>query len=160
ERHDHLLIYPLASEGGEMSPNVIVLGPVPNQLILPALRWQVGFQGKRRWFLVGSDYVFPVVTNAVVRDAAKAMGCEVVGEEHLLLGTGDVAHVVAKIAQVKPDLIVNTINGDTNIAFFRALRRAGIASTAVPSLTMGISMEELSVLGPREMAGDYVAANY
>ena len=160
ERHDHLLVYPLGSEGGEMSPNVVVLGPNPNQLILPALRWQLGFQGKRRWFLVGSDYVFPVVTNAVVRDAAKEMRCEVVGEEYLVLGSADVGDVVAKIAQVKPDLIVNTINGDTNVAFFRALRRAGVTSRDVPTLSVGISAEEVSVLGPRETAGDYVAANY
>lgn len=160
ERHDHLLVYPLASEGGEQSANVVTLGPVPNQLILPALRWLVGFEGKRRWFLVGSDYVFPVVTNAVVRDAAKALGCEIVGEEYLVLGSPDVADVVAKITQAKPDLIINTINGDTNVAFFRALRQAGVAPPDVPTLTMGLSVEELSVLGPRATAGNYVAANY
>ncbi len=160
ERHDHLLIYPIGYEGAEQSPNVVYLGAVPNQRILPALRWQVGFEGKRRWFLVGSDYVFPAVANAVIRDEAKALGCAVVGEEYLLLGSTDVAGVVAKIKKARPDLIVNTINGDTNVAFFRALRRAGITPREVPALSISISAEELNALGPGATAGDYVTASY
>jgi urea transport system substrate-binding protein len=160
ERHDHLLVYPVQYEGMEQSPNVVYLGPVPNQQILPALRWLVGFEGKRRWFLVGSDYVFPAAANAVVRDEAKARGCEVVGEEYLLLGSSDVDGVVKRIAAARPDLIVNTINGDTNVAFFRALRRAGIVSKTVPTLSFSISEEELGALGPRDIAGEYVAGSY
>src|SRR5205823_14946482 len=93
ERHGHLLFYPVQYEGVEQSPNVVYLGPVPNQQILPALRWLVGFQGKRRWFLVGSDYVFPRTANAIIRDEARAHGCEVVGEAYLPLATNDVAGV-------------------------------------------------------------------
>src|SRR5947207_5225253 len=76
-----------AATGSGAAPNVIYLGPVPNQQILPALRWIVGFEGKKRWFLVGSDYVFPVLANAVIRDEAKARSCTIVGEEYLLLGS-------------------------------------------------------------------------
>jgi urea transport system substrate-binding protein len=153
-------MYPVQYEGMEQSPNVIYLGLVPNQQILPAMRWVVGFEGKRRWFLVGSDYVFPATANAVIRDEAKARGCEIVGEEYLLLGSTDVARVVRKIVEAKPDLIVNTINGDTNVAFFRALRRAGVTATATPTLSFSVSEEELSAIGPRDTVGDYVAANY
>ena len=160
ERNDHLLYYPVQYEGLEQSPNVVCLGPVPNQQITPALRWVVGFEAKRRWFLVGSDYVFPAVANAVIRDEAKAVGCEVVGEEYQLLGSTDVDGMVRKIVAAKPDLIVNTINGDTNVAFFRALRRAGVKSKDVPVLSFSISEEELSNLGARFTEGDYVAANY
>jgi urea transport system substrate-binding protein len=160
ERHNHLLFYPVQYEGAEQSPNVVYGGPVPNQQILPALRWLVGFEGRRRWFLVGSDYVFPVTANAIVKDEAKAHGCEVVGEEYLPLGATDVAAVVKKIREAKPDLIVNTINGDTNVAFFRALRRAGVTAQAAPALSSSISEGELGALEPGEVAGDYVAASY
>jgi urea transport system substrate-binding protein len=160
ERHDHLLVYPVQYEGVEQSPAVAYLGLAPNQQILPALRWLVGFEGKRRWFLVGSDYVFPHTAHAVIKDEAKARGCEIVGEEFLPLGGTDVAAVVRKIADSKPDLIVNTINGDTNVAFFRALRRAGVTSKSAPALSLSISEEELGALGPGDTAGDYVAANY
>jgi urea transport system substrate-binding protein len=160
EKHNHLLFYPVQYEGMEQSPNVIYLGPVPNQQILPALRWIVGFEGKKRWFLVGSDYVFPVTANAVIRDEAKARGCDIVGEEYFILGSTDTASVVKKIAKAKPDLIVNTINGDTNVAFFRALRQAGITAKQIPTMSFSISVQELNVLGPRSITGDYLAATY
>jgi urea transport system substrate-binding protein len=160
ERHKHLLVYPVQYEGVEESPNVVYLGPVPNQQILPALRWLVGFQGKRRWFLVGSDYVFPRTANAIIRDEARSNGCEVMGEAYLPLAGDDVAGVVGQIVKAGPDLIVNTINGDSNLAFFRSLRRAGILSNKLPTVSFSISEEELNGLSVRDSSGDYVAANY
>jgi urea transport system substrate-binding protein len=159
ERHRHLLFYPVQYEGVEQSPHVVYLGPAPNQQILPALRWLVGFENRRRWFLVGSDYVFPVTANALIRAEAQQRGCAVVGEAYLLLGCTDVGAVVEQVKKARPDLIVNSINGDTNVAFFRALRRA-VTAAAVPTLSTSLSEEELSALGPQAVAGDYVAANY
>jgi urea transport system substrate-binding protein len=71
-----------------------------------------------------------------------------------------VSAVVEEIRKARPDLIVNSINGDTNVAFFRALRRAGVTANATPALSLSVSEEELSALGPAATAGDYVAANY
>jgi urea transport system substrate-binding protein len=159
ERHNHLLFYPVQYEGLEQSPNVIYLGLVPNQQILPALRWLVGFENKRRWFLVGSDYIFPVAANAIIRDEAKR-GNEIVGEEYFLLGSTEVGSVVRKIVEAKPDLIVNTINGDTNVAFFRELRRAGVKSSDTPTISFSITDAELSAVRPRDVGGDYAAASY
>jgi urea transport system substrate-binding protein len=68
--------------------------------------------------------------------------------------------VVQQIKATKPDLIVNTINGDTNVAFFRALRRAQISAREVPTISFSISEEELGALGSADTAGDYVAASY
>jgi urea transport system substrate-binding protein len=160
QRHNHLLVYPVQYEGAEQSPNVVYLGPVPNQQILPALRWLVGFEGKKRWFLVGSEYVFPVTANAVIHAEAKARGNTVLGEAYLPLGSTDVAGVVEQIAKAQPDLIVNTINGDTNVAFFRALRHAKSGARDLPALSLSLSEQELSALGPTVTVGDYVAANY
>jgi urea transport system substrate-binding protein len=133
---------------------------VPNQQILPALRFLVGFQGKRRWFLVGSDYVFPHTANAVIRDEAKTHDATILGEEYLKLGTGEVAGVLALIEQANPDLIVNTINGDTNVAFFRALRGSGRKSARTPVLSFSLAATELIAIGPRNSVGDFVAASY
>jgi urea transport system substrate-binding protein len=160
EKHDSLLLYPVQYEGMEQSPNVVYLGPVPNQQILPALRWIVGFEGKKRWFIVGSDYVFPRAAGEVIRDEAKAQDCAILGERYLPLGDHEVADVVREIVAARPDLIINTINGDTNTAFFRALRRMGVTAKQTPTLSFSIFEEELAALGPRECAGDYVAANY
>jgi urea transport system substrate-binding protein len=144
----------------EQSPNIVYCGPVPNQHILPALRWLVGFEGRKRWFLVGSDYVFPAIANSIIRDEAKQRGCTVVGESYVTLGSLDVEGLVKAIAKERPDVIVNTINGDTNVAFFRALRHAGIHAKDVPTLSFSISEDELDQLGRDAIAGNYVAANY
>jgi urea transport system substrate-binding protein len=160
EKHDHLLLYPVQYEGIEQSPNIIYLGPVPNQQIIPALRWLVGFEGKRRWILVGSDYVFPRAANAVIRDEAKARGDEIAGEEYIPLGSNEVGPIVDRIVKLKPDLIVNTINGDANVSFFRALRRAGIKTKEVPTVSFSMSAAELSILSDEDVVGDYMANSY
>lgn len=160
EKHQHLLFYPVQYEGLEQSPHIVYTGAAPNQQILPGLKWSCTFLGKKRLFLVGSDYVFPRAAGAIIKDQARELGAEVVGEEYLLLGSGDVSGIIQKIKAAQPDLILNSINGDTNTAFFRALRMAGVSAEAVPTLSFSVGDEELSSLNPRDVAGDYAAWNY
>jgi urea transport system substrate-binding protein len=160
EKHDHLLFYPVQYEGLEQSPNIVYTGAAPNQQIIPAITWCCSFLRKKRLFLVGSDYVFPRAANAIIRDQARSLGATIVGEEYLLLGSTEAQPIVKKIAASKPDVIINTINGDSNLVFFRALRKAGIVPAQVPTISFSIAEEELSSLRRREIAGDYAAWNY
>jgi urea transport system substrate-binding protein len=160
ERHNHLLIYPVQYEGIERSPNVVYLGAVPNQQILPALDWLFGFRRKRRFFMVGTDYVFPRTANAVMRDELAQLGAEVVGEEYLPLGNYDVQPIVDQILATQPDAILNSINGDSNVPFFNRLRAAGLTSHHVSTVSFSIGEHELRRLDPAKMVGDYVATNY
>jgi urea transport system substrate-binding protein len=159
EAHDHLLFYPVQYEGVEQSPNIIYLGATPNQQLLPALQWAIRNR-LARVFLVGSDYVFPHIANEILKDQARQWRGEIVGEEYLLLGSIDVDDIVRKISDAKPDVILNTINGlDSNVAFFTALRKAGIESARTPTISFSMSEIELS-FGAEAMADDYVAWNY
>jgi urea transport system substrate-binding protein len=160
EKHDHLLFYPVSYEGMEQSKNVIYGGSVPNQQILPALQWCHGFQNKKRWFLVGLDSVYSRAVQAVIRDEAQRLGTQVVGEEFLPPGSTEVAPVVARIVAARPDLIINTVSGDTNVALFRALRRAGLRGERTPTLSFRLSEDELSGLAPGEVVGHFAAGNY
>ena len=160
ERHNGLLMYPVQYEGLEESPNVVYLGAVPNQQITPALAWLFAFKQKRKFFLVGSDYVFPRAANAIIRDEIKKLGGEIVGEEYLPLGSFDVQPVVDKIAAAKPDAILNTINGDTNVPFFARLRAAKLTPDVVSTISFSVGEHELRRLDPTTMAGDYAAWNY
>ena len=160
ERHDNLLMYPVQYEGLEQSPNVVYLGATPNQQIVPALNWIFAFGRKRKFFLVGSDYVFPRAANAIIRDELDELGAEVVGEEYLPLGSYDVQAVVDKIVAAEPDVILNTINGDTNLPFFKRLRAAGVTPEVTPTISFSIGEQEIRNLNPEEMAGDYAAWNY
>lgn len=161
EAHHHLLFYPLQYEGMESSPYIVYTGAAPNQQIVPAVKWSMDRLGKRV-FLVGSDYIFPRMANVIIKDIVSALRGEVVGEEYLLLGTDDVGPVVETIKKARPDVILNTINGSTNVAFFTALRAAGITPTAIPTMSFSIAEQELANMGAGvgEMAGDYAAWNY
>jgi urea transport system substrate-binding protein len=155
-----LLFYPVQYEGLEESPNIIYLGAAPNQQIIPAVKWAFDNLQSRRFYLVGSDYVFPRAANAVIGDQVKALGAQVVGEDYIPLGKTDVQAIVARIVAVRPDVILNTINGDTNLAFFRALRAAGISPAAIPTLSFSIGESELPSLNPSACVGDYAVWNY
>lgn len=160
EEHDHLLVYPLQYEGLETSPCIMYLGAAPNQQILPALQWATANGFKKRFFLVGSDYVFPRAANAIIKDRMKREGHDIVGEEYVVLGSQKFDTIVSAIAKVKPDMILNTINGDSNVGFFRALREAGIQSSEIPTLSFSIDEEGLRSLNAAKLAGDYAAWTY
>lgn len=159
EKNNHLLFYPLQYEGLEQSPNIVYTGAAPNQQIIPTVKWAFDNLGKK-FFLVGSDYVFPRTANAIIQDQVKAMGGEIVGEEYILLGSKDVAGIVDQIVQAKPDVILNTINGDTNVAFFRQLRQEGITPDKIPTISFSIAEDELRSFEIPQMVGDYAAWNY
>ena len=160
EEHNHLLIYPLQYEGVEVSPNIIYMGAAPNQQIIPALDWATTVLKKRRFFLVGSDYVFPRTANAIIRDHLTSHGAEIVGEEYLPLGSQDVSAAVDAIVLAKPDMILNTINGDSNTAFFRTLRAKNITPADIPCLSFSVAEQELRSLNIAEVQGDYAAWTY
>ncbi|MGA2409554.1 MAG: transporter substrate-binding protein [Candidatus Binataceae bacterium] len=157
EHYDNLLIYPVQYEGLESSPNVFYLGAAPNQQIIPAIRWAFGFLNCKRLFLVGSDYIFPRVATEIVRDQVKRMGGTIAGECYIPSGGVEMAPLVAAITASKPDLIVNTINGDSNISFFRSLRSSGLTPDLVPVISFSIGENELRSL---DIAGNYAAWNY
>ena len=146
ERNDSLLVYPVQYEGLESSPNIFYLGAAPNQQIIPAIRWAFGFLNCKRLFLVGSDYIFPRVANEIVRDQVKRMGGTIAGESYIPSGGVEMASLVAEIAASKPDLIVNTINGDSYISFFRSLRTHGLTPDRIPVLSFSIGENELRSL--------------
>lgn len=161
EKYRHLLFYPLQYEGLEDSPYIVYLGAAPNQQILPALKWSIDNIGKR-FYLVGSDYVFPHTANEIIKDQMKVLGGEVMKEDYVLLGASKAAvlPIVRDIARLKPDMILNTINGDTNAAFFEALREAGITPEKIPVMSFSIAEGELATMKSDVMAGNYAAWNY
>jgi urea transport system substrate-binding protein len=159
EKHNHLLVYPVQYEGLEQSPNIVYTGAAPNQQIIPAVKWAFD-KGWKKPFLVASDYVFPRAANEIIKAQVAALRGKVTGEEYILLGSSDVNSVVEHIIAARPNVIFNTINGDTNVAFFNALRAAGITPDKVPTISFSIAEDELRSTNPQTMAGDYAVWNY
>ena len=159
EKADHLLFYPVQYEGLEQSPNIIYTGAAPNQQIIPAVKWSFDHLGKK-FFLIGSDYVFPRTANAIIKAQVNALGGEIVGEHYLSLGTTNVSEAIQSILQTQPSVILNTINGDSNQAFFQSLRAAGVSADSIPTMSFSMAEDELRTLGPGNMEGDYAVWNY
>ena len=144
EKHRHLMFYPVQYEGLEQSPHLIYTGAAPNQQILPGARWAMETFG-RRVYLVGSDYVFPRAANHLIRDLVAASEGRILAERYRPLGSQDFAAIGGEIARLAPDVILNTINGDSNLAFFRMLGEKGLQD--IPVLSFSVAEPELQAWG-------------
>ena len=154
-----LLWYPVQYEGMEASPNIMYMGAAPNQQAVPAVEFCASTFGKNM-FLVGSDYVFPRTANKIIKAQLANIGGSVAGEEYTPMGHTDFATIVSKIQAAKPDCIINTLNGDSNVAFFKQLTDAGITASVVPVMSFSIAEEEVGGVGIENLEGHYVAWNY
>ena len=135
EKHEHLLLYPVQYEGMEQSAHILYTGAAPNQQIVPGTRWATRKFGARV-YLIGTDYVFPRTANIIIGDLINASEGKILGERYLPLGGTDVAEIIQDIARKKPDVVLNTLNGDSNAAFFAALVKAGLSDLPLVSFSV------------------------
>jgi urea transport system substrate-binding protein len=154
-----LLFYPVQYEGLEASPNIFYTGATTNQQIVPGLDY-LKQKGVKSLFLVGSDYVFPRTANKEIKAYAKANGIEVKGEEYAPLGYTDFATIVNKVRSAGASAVFNTLNGDSNVAFFKEYRNAGLTPASMPVLSVSIAEEEINGIGVDNLVGQLTAWNY
>jgi urea transport system substrate-binding protein len=121
EKRNSILLYPVQYEGLEESPNVIYLGAAPNQQLLPALKWGIDNFGKKI-YVVGSDYIYPKASLQIIEDILPSLDAELIGSKLIKLSDFDVGYIVEDIAQKKPDVIINLLNGNVNEKFFTLLK--------------------------------------
>jgi urea transport system substrate-binding protein len=151
ESRDHLLSYPIQYEGEECSKNIFYAGVTPNQQAEPAVNWLLENRGKQ-FFLIGSDYVYPRTANRIIKAQLAALGGDVLGEFYVPLGDKNIQPAINKISQVMPNggVIINTINGDSNVAFFEAADEAGITyDEGYTIMSFSVSEEEVFAIGAK-----------
>jgi urea transport system substrate-binding protein len=159
QRTRGLLWYPVQFEGNECSPNIIYTGAQPNQQILPALRWAQA-KGYKKYFLIGSDYVFPRTANLILKKHIGKAGHVVSGEDYVPLGGTDFSAVIAKVKAAKPEIVFSTLNGDSNVAFFKQLAAAGLTAAKLPVMSFSIAEQEAQAMGPALVNGSFAVWNY
>lgn len=161
EEKKHMLWYPVQYEGQECSQNIFYTGAAPNQQIEPSVDWLLQNKGKE-FFLVGSDYVFPRTANTIIKAQLAAKGGKTVGEDYLPLGNTEVTAIITKIKAALPNggVIYNTLNGDSNVAFFKQLKGAGLGPDKYPTMSVSIAEEEVKAIGSEYLKGHYAAWNY
>ncbi len=161
ERRNGLLWYCSMYEGFEFSPNVIYTGAAPNQNSLQLAAWLLR-EGRKRWHLIGSDYIYPRESNRIMRDVVEDHGGEITGEVYLPYeaNTGAIGRAAESIKDARPDVVFSTLVGRPGREFYRLYRELGIdpLKTPIASLTMGES--EVKAIGPELCAGHLTSATY
>jgi len=163
EKEKNLLFYPVQYEGFERSQNIIYLGLSANQQINPTISFIQNHFGKDV-YLVGSDYIYPKATNAYIQELAQLTELNVVAQRYYKLGSSDFSTLAEDIRAKKPSAIINTLNGDSNIAFFDALHQAGIDAREVPVFSFSVDESLITSIakkiGTQALYGHYATWGY
>jgi urea transport system substrate-binding protein len=162
EQYNGMLYYPTFYEGLEQSPNVIYTGQEATQQIIAGIDWVVREKGAKKFFLLGSDYIWPRTSNKIARKHIEKLGLKVVGEEYYPLGHTQFNSVINKIKLKKPDVIYAIVVGGSNVAFYKQLKAAGIDMTKEKPvlLTISVTEDEIRGIGGENIEGAYAAMKY
>jgi urea transport system substrate-binding protein len=167
EELNGLLFYPVQYEGEESSYNVFYTGAAPNQQAIPAVEYLMSPKGggAKRWVLLGTDYVYPRTTNKILRYFLHEKGVkdDDILEKYTPFGHSDYQTIVAevkKFAAGKPTAVVSTINGDSNVPFYKELANQGLKATDIPVVAFSVGEEELRGIDTKPLVGHLAAWNY
>ena len=163
-----LLFYPVQYEGEELEKNVFYTGAAPNQQAIPAVEYLMSKDGgsAKRFVLLGTDYVYPRTTNKILRAFLHSKGVTDadIMEEYTPFGHSDYQTIIANIKKFagtgKKTAVVSTINGDSNVPFYKELGNAGIKATDVPVVAFSVGEEELRGVDTKPLVGQLAAWNY
>ena len=159
EGNNALLYYPVQYEGLESSKNIFYTGATTNQQIVPALDY-LRSKGIKSLYLVGSDYVFPQTANRIIKAYAAENGMEIKGEDYTPLGSTDFSTIVNKVRGSDAGAVFNTLNGDSNVAFFREYKNVGLTPQKMPVVSVSIAEDEVGGIGVQNVEGQLAAWNY
>jgi len=162
-----LLYYPVQYEGEELEKNVFYTGAAPNQQAIPAVEYLMSKDGggAKRFVLLGTDYVYPRTTNKILRAFLHSKGVkdEDIKEEYTPFGHADYQTIVADIKKFSAGgktAVISTINGDSNVPFYKELGNAGLKATDVPVVAFSVGEEELRGVDTKPLVGHLAAWNY
>jgi urea transport system substrate-binding protein len=167
EELNGLLFYPVQYEGEEISRNVFYTGAAPNQQAIPAVEYLMSKEGggAKRWVLLGTDYVYPRTTNKILRAFLKSKGVadKDIDERYTPFGHSDYQTIVAGIKKFSAGgktAVISTINGDSNVPFYKELGNQGLKATDVPVVAFSVGEEELRGVDTKPLVGHLAAWNY
>lgn len=167
EELNALLFYPVQYEGEECSYNVFYTGAAPNQQTIPAVEYLMSADGggAKRFVLLGTDYVYPRTTNKILRAFlhSKGIADADIMETYTPFGHNDYQTIVSDIktfSAAKQTAVISTINGDSNVPFYKELANQGIKAEDIPVVAFSVGEEELRGIDTAPLTGHLAAWNY
>src|SRR5258705_637598 len=162
-----LLFYPVQYEGEELEKNVFYTGAAPNQQAIPATEYLMSKEGggAKRFVLLGTDYVYPRTTNKILRAFLHSKGVKDsdIDEKYTPFGHSDYQTIVADVKKFSAGgktAVISTINGDSNVPFYKELGNAGLKAKDVPVMAFSVGEEELRGVDTKPLVGHLAAWNY
>ena len=167
EENKGLLFYPVQYEGEECSRNIIYTGATPNQQLIPAADYLMGEEGGgyKKFYLLGTDYVFPRTANKILRAYLLHKGVpeKNIMEEYTPFHHQDYQTIVQKIKRFAADgdaAVLSTINGDSNVPFYKEFANQGLTSAMCPIMAFSVAEDELRSMDTQFLVGHLAAWNY
>ncbi|HPD92833.1 MAG: urea ABC transporter substrate-binding protein [Rhodobacter sp.] len=166
EELNSILFYPVQYEGQESQRNVFYTGAAPNQQAIPAIDYLMDVEGVERFYLAGTDYVYPRTTNQILEAYLLSRG---VAPEDIIVnytpfGHSDWQTIVREISAFgstgRRAAVVSTINGDANVPFYNELAAQGITAEDIPVIAFSVGEEELAGIDTAPLVGHLAAWNY
>ena len=165
EEYNQLLFYPVQYEGEEQSLNVFYTAASPNQQLVPAAEYMMSELNSKKFYLLGTDYVFPRTANKVLKAFLKTKGVpdENIIEEYTPFHHQDYQTIVGKIkafAASGDACVLSTINGDSNVPFYKEFANQGLSSEDCPIMAFSVSEDELRAMDVPPLVWHLAAWNY
>jgi urea ABC transporter urea binding protein len=160
EQNNGVLLYPTLYEAQECSKNCFYTGAVPNQQLDDFVPWIINTLGKKKFYMVGSNYIYPKETNREVKALLEKNGGENVGEEYAPLGHTEFSTIINNIAGSGAEVIFSDLVGDSIVAFYKQFRQFGLTAAELPICTPITTEQEIAAMGADNAAGHYTSFNY
>jgi urea ABC transporter urea binding protein len=160
EEYNGLLLYPTLYEAQECSKNCFYTGAVPNQQLDDFEPWIVENLGRKKCYMIGSNYIYPKETNREWKALLEKSGAENVGEEYAPLGHTEFSTVINNIANSGADYVFSTLVGDSIVAFYKQFKQFGFTAEDVPICTPITTEQETAAMGAENAVGHYTSFNY
>lgn len=160
EENNGVLLYPTLYEAQECSKNCFYTGAVPNQQLDDFVPWIMKTLGRKKFYLIGANYIYPKETNREVKALLQKHGGQVVAEEYSPLGSTEFSTNINKIASSGADVVFSDLVGDQIVAFYKQYKEFGITAKDIPICTPITTEQEIAAMGPENAVGHYTSFNY
>jgi len=116
-------------------------------------------------YLLGTDYVFPRTANKVLKAYLKSVGVpdENIIEEYTPFHHQDYQTIVGNIKKFAAGgdaCVLSTINGDSNVPFYREFANQGLTAEDCPIMAFSVAEDELRAMDVPPLVGHLAAWNY
>ena len=164
EENNALLFYPVQYEGEEQSKNVFYTAATPNQQLVPAAQYMLD-EGYKKFYLLGTDYVFPRTANKVLKAFLKTKGIpdENIIEQYTQFHHQDYQTYVQEIKKFAAGgdaCILSTINGSSNVPFYKEFANQGLRAADCPIMAFSVAEDELRAMDVPPLVGHLACWNY